>query len=80
MNLDAGRSKLYSAMKTLTARWEATDLHWQDSMRRQFEEESWIPLEDLTAAALGAIDQMSTVLHQMRRECEGFSYDIYANG
>jgi hypothetical protein len=76
--LDAGRSKLYAALKTLRARWEKVAPQWHDAMRRQFADETWTPLEDQAAAALEAIDQMTIVLNQMKRECTDEDVDIYA--
>jgi acyl transferase domain-containing protein len=76
--LDAGRSKLYSALKTLRARWETVAPQWHDAMRQQFAEQTWTPLEDQASAALEAIDQMAVVLNQMQRECTGDAVDIFA--
>jgi hypothetical protein len=79
MNLDGGRARLYSALKTLQAHWDNTEPHWQDAMKHQFVEQILTPLQDQTAAALQAIDQMEVILHQMRRDCEGDSFDIYGS-
>jgi hypothetical protein len=77
MILEGGRSKLYSALKTLQGQWDATEPHWRDSMRIQFTEQVLTPLQDLTTTALQAIDQLDVLLNQMQRECEGNPYDIY---
>jgi len=77
MMLEAGRSKLYSALKTLQGQWDATEPHWRDAMRLQFTEEILLPLQDLTRSALQGIDQLQTLLGQMQRDCEGNPYDIH---
>jgi hypothetical protein len=77
MSLEGGRGRLYSALKTLQARWDGTEPHWQDIMKLQFVEQILTPLQEQTASTLEAIDRMETILHQMRRDCEGNNYDIY---
>jgi hypothetical protein len=77
MMIDAGRGILYSALKTLQAKWDGVEPHWQDAMRHQFIEQVWEPLQQRTAEALEAIDQMQVLLSQMRRDCEGTNYDIF---
>jgi hypothetical protein len=77
MNLEGGRARLYSALKTLQSRWDTTEPHWQDTMKGQFVEQVLTPLQTQAAAALEAIDKMDLVLHQMRRDCEGHPFDIY---
>jgi hypothetical protein len=76
--LDAGRGMIYSALKALQAKWNATEPHWQDTMRVQFAEEVWTPLQGQTEQALDALDQLEVFLRQMGRECEGTTYDIHA--
>ncbi|HEY8506186.1 MAG TPA: hypothetical protein VIL46_16485 [Gemmataceae bacterium] len=70
MNLDAGRSQLYSALKTARQRWKDTGEAWADLTRQEFEEQVWGPLESLSAEALRAIDELAQILTQARRECE----------
>jgi hypothetical protein len=77
MSLDAGRGRLYNAVKTLQGHWDLTEPHWNDTMRLQFVEQVLTPLQELSNTALQAIDQMEVVLHQMRRDCEGSNFDIY---
>ncbi len=80
MSLEAGRDSLQAAHQNLLARWEHVEPHWQDAMKSQFVEQVLTPLHDQIAAALLAIDQMEVVLHQMRRDCEGNSFDIFGGG
>jgi hypothetical protein len=77
MSLEGGRGSLYDALKTLQSRWDATEPHWQDAMKVQFVGQVLTPLQELGAAALQAIDQMEVILHRLRRDCEGTTFDIY---
>jgi hypothetical protein len=78
MTLEGGRGRLYSALKSLQSRWDLTEPYWQDVMKGQFVEQVLTPLQDMTGAALDAIDRMDVLLHQMRRECEGSNFDIHS--
>jgi hypothetical protein len=77
MNLDGGRGRLYSALKTLQARWDSTEPYWHDTMKVQFVEQTLTPLQEQAAAVLESVAQMDVLLHQMRRDCEGTNFDIY---
>jgi hypothetical protein len=79
MSLHGGRDLLYNALKTLQAHWDNTDPYWQDAMKQQFVEQILTPLQDHTAAGLGAIDQMEAILTQMRLDCEGNQFDIFGS-
>jgi len=65
-----GRGKLYGTLKDLRLRWEDTERLWRDSVRRDFEENVWIPLVELSQAAIRGIDRLDQVLRQMQHECE----------
>lgn len=69
MSLDTGRYQLYSTYKTLKERWEATEEHWQDNVRREFTEKYWDLLEQKVRAALSAIDRLTQVMVRARQEC-----------
>jgi hypothetical protein len=69
MSLDTGRYQLYSSFKTLNVRWEQTILHWQDSVRRDFEEDFWNQLEPRVQQTLGAIDRLGQIIARARQEC-----------
>jgi hypothetical protein len=77
MSLQDGRGRLYSALKTLQSHWDRTEPHWRDALKADFVEQILTPLHELTDAALGAVDQMDVVLHRLRRDCEGDSFDIH---
>jgi len=71
MKVDAGRGKLYSALKTVRHQWDAFEESWQDPVRVDFEEHLWDPLNRLSTDALHAIDQLAQIFAQMRNDCEG---------
>ena len=78
MMLDGGQGMLASALKTVKAKWEVAEPHWQDLLRVQFVEQVWDPMLDQSAKLLQAADQIQVLLYQMRRECEGASADFYS--
>jgi hypothetical protein len=65
-----GRGKLYGTLKDLRLRWEDTERLWDDPVRRDFEENIWIPLVGQAQAAIRGIDRLEQVLRQMQNECE----------
>jgi hypothetical protein len=69
VSLEAPRYKLYSALKVARASWESAQERWQDVVRQDFEEKHWNVLEPTALATLAAIDRLSQVLLQVRREC-----------
>jgi hypothetical protein len=77
MMLDGGHGMISSALKTIRARWDNVEPHWQDLLRQQFVEQVWEPLQEDTRKVLEAADRLQVLLSQMRRECEGNSVDIY---
>ena len=70
MKIDAGRGRLYDALKQLRLRWEDVLPHWNDSVRVEFENEVWQPLEQLTTDALRAMDQLAQVFQEARQDCD----------
>ena len=71
MNVDAGRGKLYDALKTLQARWAAAESVWQDATATEFREKIYLPLEALTLDALRAADRLDQLFRQVRADCQG---------
>jgi len=70
MKFGASRSQLYDAQKSARARWELVTEVWSDDSRREFEEETWLPLDQMATDALRGIDQLSVMMTQIRQECE----------
>ena len=71
MKTDAGRGRLYDALVQLQHRWADVEPHWDDQVRREFEEKIGEPLTQLTEDALRAIDRLTQVFRQARQECSG---------
>jgi hypothetical protein len=78
MILDGGQGMLSSALKTIRARWDSVEVHWQDLQRQQFVEQVWQPLQENSEKVLEAANRLEVMLSQMRRECEGTSVDIHS--
>ena len=70
MRFGASRSQLYDAQKTARAKWDAVLDVWTDSKKVEFEEATWIPLDQHVSEYLRAVDQLSVVFSQVRAECE----------
>ncbi len=70
MGVHEGRARLGKIAKELAARWSETRMQWDDANARQFESKFMIPLEEDIRSAVGAMDHMGQVLHQLRRDCE----------
>ena len=70
MKFGASRSQLYDAQKTARARWDLVSETWSDDSRREFEENTWQPLDQMATDALRGIDQLSVTITQIRQECE----------
>jgi hypothetical protein len=71
MKVDAGRGKLYDAQKVLRLRWDQVSELWSDQIKAEFEEKTWLPLDQLTSEGLRAIDRLAVILNECRRACSG---------
>ncbi len=69
MDISTDRAKMHNQLKTLAVRWADLKGIWDDSIRREFEEQHWEALEARVQAALRAMDQLSTVMVQVRHDC-----------
>jgi hypothetical protein len=69
MSLDTGRYQLYTALKALRERWEDTKETWQDAVQMKFAEDVWEPVEQLSQAALSAIDRLSQAVARAKQDC-----------
>ena len=63
-------AKMRAALETLLAAWDATEIHWNDKARKQFEENHLRPIVPQTKLTLDAADLLADVLRQAVRECE----------
>jgi hypothetical protein len=71
MKVDAGRGKLYDAHLTIRHQWDEVCETWNDGVRKDFEEQIWLPLDQFSEAELRAIDRLARVLNECRRACQG---------
>lgn len=70
MGVHEGMGQLSKAMKELSMRWNETKSGWGDANAREFEKKFLEPIERDMRAAVGAMDQMAVLLHQIYRDCE----------
>ena len=70
MGMHEARGTLSKAFKELALRWQETRSQWDDAQSEKFEETFIRPLEGDLRIAGAAMDQMSILLHQARRDCE----------
>jgi hypothetical protein len=70
MGMHEGTGQLAKAMKILMERWMQTRGLWDDEVAVRFEKTFLEPLNSDLRSALTAMDQMSVVLQQIRRDCE----------
>ena len=70
MGVHEGKGILARAMKDLMLRWQETRSQWDDANAKRFEQERLLNLEHDLRSAVGAMDTMSILLAQIRRDCE----------
>jgi hypothetical protein len=70
MGLSESRAKISKTMNELLALWSATKVSWSDINSERFEETFLRPLEMDVRSTAVAMDQMASLLSQIRRECE----------
>jgi hypothetical protein len=70
MRFGTTRSQFYDAQKTARAKWDATSDEWDDAVRREHGEKIVDELDKSVSDVLAAIDQLATVIVQIRQECE----------
>ncbi len=69
MSLNAASVELSNALKKVRLRWEDAERHWQDAVRAEFETRFWTPLVLQTEGTVQAMDQLTTILLTVRRDC-----------
>jgi hypothetical protein len=69
VSVDGGWIELSAALKELKRRWDEVRPSWNDPVGRDFEENTWTPLESQSIAVLRAMDRLGPVLQRARREC-----------
>lgn len=69
MGVHEGRGQLAKAMKDLSQRWLEARGQWNDAQSKQFEEQHLMAIEADLRNAVGAMDQMASLLSQIQRDC-----------
>ena len=70
MGMHEARGTLAKAIKELNRRWIETRSEWADAQMEQFENTYMRNLESDLKTATTAMEQMTSLLHQVRRDCE----------
>lgn len=70
MSLNVARTKLMTSIKELNMRWDKVREHWDDPVAKKFQETHIDPLDGMTRSAVSAIENISNIIHQAKRECE----------
>ncbi|MCP5519762.1 MAG: hypothetical protein H7A45_21185 [Verrucomicrobiales bacterium] len=70
MSLSGSRARLAALTKDLLGRWDVTKTAWQDGRAHDFEERYLTELSASVNRALGQIEQLERVIHQIRHDCE----------
>jgi hypothetical protein len=70
MGLQESRGKIGRSMQDLLSLWTSTQVHWKDANSEKFEEKYLRPLQMDVRTATTAMDEMASLLSQIRRECE----------
>jgi len=69
MSLDTGRGRLFTGWKVLRQKWEETKMHWNDSVRQEFQEKPFADLEYHVLSEMSAIDRLAQVMIQVKQQC-----------
>ncbi|MBX3378814.1 MAG: hypothetical protein KF805_01860 [Phycisphaeraceae bacterium] len=75
MSTKVAQANITDATKELRFRWERARTEWDDHASRRFEKEVLAPLEPMVVAALKALEHVSELMVQVRRECEDHGKD-----
>jgi hypothetical protein len=69
VDVSTDRAKMYNQLKDLRVRWQEIRSGWDDAVSKEFEEGHWAEMEARVQAALRAMDQLATVMRQVRNDC-----------
>jgi len=70
MGMHEARGTLAKSFKDLTNRWRETRAQWDDAQAEHFEQTYLLNLESDLKVAASAMEQMSVLLGQAKRDCE----------
>lgn len=66
-SLNSTQAELQAGWQRLAQRWEETKAVWNDPVRRRFEKEYWIPLENQTRTTLKEMERLGQVIAKARQ-------------
>ena len=69
-DLTAGAAKLQSSWKKLRQKWEEAQLHWNDSVSRDFEEQYLARLEPYLRSTLEIMRGLNELSNVAKQECD----------
>lgn len=69
MSLSSSKATLFDAVKKLRQRIDAVRSDWDDESRRRFERDYIEPLEALAVSTVKGMENMESLIAQVRREC-----------
>ena len=70
MGVHEGRGALGKGIKELLQKWQETRMTWDDEVAKGFEKQRLELFETDLKAAISAMDTMTVLLRQIRRDCE----------
>ncbi len=70
MSIRTSASNLAQALKDLTFQWQQTQLSWNDQKSREFSDRYLDPLPGQAARAVAAIEELDSLLRQIKEACE----------
>jgi hypothetical protein len=70
MGMHEARGTLAKSFKDLMTRWREARAQWDDAQAEHFEQTYLLNLESDLKVTASAMEQMSTLLKQARRDCE----------
>ena len=68
-NLVSSAGALRKAVKLLRMRFDETEAHWNDDVRRSFEEEHLVEIERGLRQIIEKMGRLSQVLQKAERDC-----------
>ena len=69
MNLSNSSMEMNGTLKDLRILWEHTKSIWNDSVRQDFDDNHYTPLERHVLSAIRAMERLAPALEKMQHEC-----------
>ena len=69
-DLESGALKIRNALEAMQKTWQDTSDHWDDAVRRHFQEYHLDPMVPRVKIALDAIGRMQQLADEIQKDCE----------